>query len=111
LVLELLLSGKKEEALERLRTARGVWEQHGLEADLHLLDSRTLESYFASAGLTDIHCKGLLVTASALGLIRCNEALNRDEAGLLELERQLFEYEILADTGKHMIACGRRSNN
>jgi len=109
MVLELLHCGKRTEALERLGTRRGVWRQSDKEADLHLLDRRTLESCFAAAGLTDVRCKGLLVTSCAWGLAKCKEAIETDEAGVLDLERQLSEYDTLADVGKHIIVSGRRS--
>jgi SAM-dependent methyltransferase len=109
LVLELVHSGKTEEALERLKAARGVWQQQGREADLHLLDRKMLESHFAAAGLTDVLCRGLLVTASALGLAKCREAIASDEAKILWLERQLSEYPMLADVGKQLMVSGRRA--
>jgi SAM-dependent methyltransferase len=109
LVLELLNSRKSEEALERLKTGRGVWKQHGQEADLHLLDRRTLESYFAGAGLAEVVARGLLVTASAWGLSECAKAIVADEADFLRLERQLAEYSIMADAGKQILVTGRRT--
>jgi SAM-dependent methyltransferase len=108
LVLELIGSGKCEEALERLRTAKGVWKQRGQEADLHLLDRKTLESYFSEADLTDIVGKGLLVTASAWGLQKCREAIITDETTLGALERQLSQYAVMADAGKQILVTGRR---
>jgi hypothetical protein len=109
LVLELVHFEKTEEALERLKAGRGVWQQQGQEADLHLLDRNTLESHFAAAGLIDVLCRGLLVTASAWGLAKCREEIASDETNFLRLERQLSEYPMLADAGKQLMVSGRRA--
>jgi hypothetical protein len=75
---------------------------------LHLLDRQTLASHFDNAGLVDISCKGLLLTASALGLRRCKEAIAADAAAVLQLERQLSEVAVMADAGKQILATGRK---
>jgi SAM-dependent methyltransferase len=108
LVLELLHVGKKEEALERLRTRRGMFRYRGEEAELHLLDRRTLESYFAASGLQQIVSFGLLVTASALGMPACTQRLLEDETGLMQLERNLGAIPALADNGKQLLVVGRK---
>ena len=109
LVLELLRSGKTVEALERLTTGRGVWKQHGQEADLHLLDRHTLELSFAAAGLRDVVCSGLLVGVNACGLGDWKKAMEADELGCLNLERQLSQHPVMADAGKQIIVSGRRA--
>jgi 2-polyprenyl-6-hydroxyphenyl methylase/3-demethylubiquinone-9 3-methyltransferase len=108
LVLELLRSGKTEEALERLQSRRGVWKQHGKEADLHLLDCQTLASYFARAGLSDVSCKGLLVGVSVCGLEEWGKSMAANESSCLELERRLAQHPAMVDAGKQIIASGCR---
>jgi SAM-dependent methyltransferase len=108
LVLELLRSGKTEEAIERLRTGQGVWKQHGQEADLHLLNRQNLESYFACAGLSDVSCRGLLVGVSARGLEEWRKSMAANESSCLELERLLAQHPVMVDAGKQIIASGRR---
>ncbi|GIE51433.1 hypothetical protein Ani05nite_49670 [Amorphoplanes nipponensis] len=109
LVLELLRDGREQEALRRLATRRGVWRQHGLEADLHLLDRARLEAACAAAGLTDIRTRGLLVTAAALGRDELNHRLTTDGDAHLALERRLLESPLLADTGKQLLVTARRA--
>ena len=108
LVLELIRMGRPEEALRRLETRRGIFRQGMDEAELHLFDRRALEDLFAAAGLVDVSCHGLLVTASAWGKTRCTEALPADEAAFLGLERRLMADPAMADAGKHIMASGRR---
>jgi SAM-dependent methyltransferase len=108
LVLELLRDGREEEARHRLTTRRGVWRQHGREADLHLLDRARLEAAFTAAGLTDIRTRGLLVTATPLGRDELARRLTTDREAHLALERQLLESPLLADTGKQLLVTGRR---
>jgi SAM-dependent methyltransferase len=108
LVLELMRMGKTEEALQRLETRRGVFRQGNSIAELHLFDRAGLEALFASAGLVDIRCHGLLVTASAWDKARSTEAALADEAAFMALERRLMADPAMADAGKHIIASGRR---
>jgi SAM-dependent methyltransferase len=108
LVLELLREGRAEEALERLATRRGVWRQHGREADLHLLDRSRLEAAFAAAGLTGIRGHGLLVTAAALGRDELTTRLTAARESHLALERHLLADPLLADTGKQLLVTGRQ---
>ncbi len=108
LVLELLRLGKRDEALQRLETRRGVWRQGTTTAELHLYDSAALKRIFESAGLVDVSCQGLLISASAWDKARCTDAAIADEDGFLELERRLMADSAMADAGKHIIASGRR---
>jgi hypothetical protein len=108
LVLELLRDGRQEEALRRLATRRGVWRQHGLEADLHLLDRARLEAAFTAAGLTGIRTHGLLVTAAPLGREELAHRLTTDRDAHLAVERRLLDSPLLADTGKQLLTTGRR---
>jgi SAM-dependent methyltransferase len=108
LVLELLNAGRQDEALERLHTRRGLWRTHGHEAELHLLDRRTLEIHFAAAGLERIVTAGLLITASAWGVPRLTAALAADEGATLALERKLTADPALADCGKQLLVTGYR---
>jgi SAM-dependent methyltransferase len=109
LVMELLTTGKLDEARERLRTRRGLWRTHGHEAELHLLDRRTLESHFAAAGLQRIATAGLLVTAGAWGVPRLTAALVEDEAATLALERQLAADPALVDCAKQLLTIGYKA--
>lgn len=108
LVLELVRLGKSAEAMERLRSGRGVFSFGGQQADLFLYDSRTLQAQFADAGLGAIDCRGLLVTSSAWGSEGCSKAMASDESGFLDLERELSRSPAMADAGKHLFASGRR---
>lgn len=108
LVLELLNAGKHNEALERAETHLGLWQLHGHEAEMHLMDRETIESYFAAAGLTEIVAAGLLVTASAWGMPRCKEMLMNDEEKVLQLERKLAGHPRLADAAKQILVTGRK---
>jgi SAM-dependent methyltransferase len=108
LVLELIRAGKADESLARLRTRRGVFAVGDQQADVYLYDSQTLQSHFAAAGLTEISCHGMLVTSSAWGRDGCTEAMASDEAGFLDLERELASFPVMADAGKHLFVSGRR---
>jgi SAM-dependent methyltransferase len=108
LVLDLIRIGKRDEALMRLRSRRGVFTQGGHQAELHLYDRQALVADFKAAGLVDIQCRGLLVSSSAWGSEGCAKAMAEDEEGALNLDRRLSEFPVMADTGKHLIAWGRR---
>ena len=108
LVLELVRLGKSAEAVERLRSGRGVFAFGGQQADLFLYDRRTLQAQFADAGLVDVNCSGLLVTSSAWSSSGCSQAMASDEAAFLDLERALSRFPAMADAGKHLFASGRR---
>ena len=109
LVLELLRNNKEEEAQDRLKTRAGVWKQHGVEADLHLLDRDTLEAYFRGAGLADVRTRGLLVTASAWGIESCQAQMTSNELAFLQLERTLSRFSAVADVGKQILTVGRKA--
>lgn len=108
LAMELLGSDRQDEALRRLRSGRGVFRQGSFTAGLRLYDRHTLEADFAAAGLVDIECCGLVMMASAWGREGCAKAMMEDEAGYLQLERELSMQRVLADTGLHLFASGRR---
>jgi SAM-dependent methyltransferase len=108
LVLELIRLGKPAEAVERLRTGRGVFAFGGQQADLFLYDSRSLQAQFAAAGLIDVDCRGLLVSSSAWGSEGCSRAMTADETAFLDLERALSCFPAMADAGKHLFVSGRR---
>jgi SAM-dependent methyltransferase len=108
LVLELMRMGRTDEALRRLETRRGVFRQGASTAELHLFDRAALERLFAGAGLIDVSCHGLLVTASASDKAQAAQAVQADEASFLALERRLMADPAMADAGKHIIASGRR---
>jgi hypothetical protein len=108
LVLELVSLRKIEDALRILNTGRGVFTYRGETANLHVYDRRTLESYFAAAGLIDLECHGLLISMSALGRHACLRAIARDKLAFLDEERRLGQFSAIADLGKHLVICARR---
>lgn len=108
LALELVGSGRDDEALERLSTGRGVWRVEDREADLHLLDRDRLVAAFHRAGLVDVRAAGLLVSAGALGREGLLSRATQDYDGLIALERRLADLPVLADAGKQLLVTGRR---
>jgi len=108
LVLELVGSGRADEAAERLSTRRGVWRIEGAAADLHLLDRAALSAAFEAAGLTEVRAAGLLVSAGALGRDRLQDLLAADYDAVLEQERRWSADPVLADAGKQLLITGRR---
>ena len=108
LVLELLRLDRREEALLRLRTGRGVWAVDGVEADVHLYDHAELRRDFLAAGLEEVSGHGLLGSASTIGSAGCTRAMQEDEAGFLALERVLSDDALMIDCGKHLFMSGRR---
>jgi SAM-dependent methyltransferase len=108
LILELLRDGRSEEALDRLRSRRGVWAQAGQVADLHLLDRAGLERAMVAAGLREVQVVGLLVGVTALGRAAFLDRLAADPEGQLALERALAGAPVMADAGKQLFASGRR---
>jgi len=108
LVLELVASGRRYEALQCLETRTGTWVQGEQCADNHLLDRDRLVEAFRCAGLNDVRARGLLVGASALGRQQLIESLARDWDGQVALERRLAESPLLADLGKQLLVSGRR---
>jgi SAM-dependent methyltransferase len=110
LILELLNRDLTDEALTRMDTRLAVWRQGDHETEYHLLDKRTLEAYFAQAGLQRISSYGLLVTFSAWGRPKLQEAILRDERSVLSLEKRLSECPELVDVAKQILVCGYRQS-
>ncbi|MEO8289045.1 MAG: class I SAM-dependent methyltransferase [Chloroflexota bacterium] len=108
LVLELIASGKDDEALVRLQSRMGTWVLDGQQADNHLFDRERLENAFRRASLTEVCSKGLLVGASALGRDELTGRLTNDWEAQLTLERTLAQSPLLADLGKQLLVSGRR---
>lgn len=108
LALELIARAEPELAVERIESGRGVWEQHGQSADLHLFGRATLEVAFEDAGFVDVRSYGLLVGASALGREGLMKALENDYVGRLAIERRLAEVPALVDVAKQILVTGRR---
>ena len=104
-----LRAGQVQEGLDELGRRRGVWTQHGVSADLHLLDRVRLEAAFVSAGLGDVVSSGLLVSASVVGLDELIRGLTEDWDAQMARERQLMREPMLADLGKQLLVCGRRA--
>jgi len=107
LTIELLRAGKREEALERLRTHQGVWQTDGQSADLHLLHRERLEAAFTAAGLQDVRSYGLLVGASIDGRDQLARDLKEDPEARLTSERELMAFPQVADLGKQLLVEGR----
>ena len=109
LVLELVASAKRDEALQCLETRTGIWVQGEHCADNHQLDRDRLVKAFRRAGLSGIFAHGLLVGASALGRQQLIERLTHDWDGQMALERRLAESPLLVDLGKQLLVSGRRA--
>lgn len=107
LAIELLRAGRREEAMDRLRTHQGLWRMDGQSAELHLLHHERLESAFTAAGLQDIRSYGLLVGASVDGREQLTQELEEDSAARLTNERELMAFPLLADLGKQLLIEGR----
>jgi SAM-dependent methyltransferase len=107
LAIELLRAGKREEALERLRTHQGVWQTDGQSADLHLLHRERLEAALTTAGLEDISSHGLLIGATVDGRDQLAQSLEEDLETRLATERELMSFPELADLGKQLLVEGR----
>jgi SAM-dependent methyltransferase len=110
LVLELIRAGRVVEALERLRSRRGLWAMGGYAAELHLFDRDGLERMMAAAGLESVQVAGLLVSASAVGRDALAARLAEDPNGQLAVERALAVEPAMADAGKQLFASGRRQS-
>lgn len=111
LALELLRAGKREEALERLRTHQGVWRLDGQSAELHLLHRERLETAFTAAGLQEVRSSGLLAGASVDGRDHLAQELEENPEARLATERELMSFPLLADLGKQLLVEGRVSSN
>jgi len=107
LAIELLRAGKQEEAFERLRTHRGVWQTDGQSADLHLLHRERLEAAFTAADLQGVRSYGLLVGASVDGRDQLVRDLKEDPEARLASERELMAFPPVADLGKQLLVEGR----
>jgi SAM-dependent methyltransferase len=108
LILDLLRTGRTDEALLRAAHDHGELRYAGTAADLHLYDRETLRRDFSAAGLQDVACRGLLISASVYGREACTEAMTTDADGFLAVERRLSANTALADAGLHLFASGRR---
>ena len=108
LVLELVSLRQVDDAVRILNTGRGVFTHRGETAHLHVFDRRTLETYFAAAGLIELECHGLLISMSALGRDACVRAIASDKLALLDEERKLGRFSAIADLGKHLVIVARR---
>ena len=108
LVLELLRHDKQSEAMERLQTRRGRFRQGDRTASLYLYDRQTLDAHFVAAGLVDVRCHGLAVSASAVDRAGCGEAMADDEDSAMALERLLSADPAMADAGLHILAIGHK---
>ncbi len=107
MAVEKLRAGAVDTAFAEVSLRRGTWTQHGISADLHLLDRTRLEAAFRAAGLTDVVSAGLLVSASTLGLQTVIARLDDDWEGQLACERRLMAEPALADLGKQLLVTGR----
>lgn len=108
LVLELLRTGRPDEAARRVGTRVGRWRQGERWADHHLLDRARLERAFEDAGLVDVRSFGLLTTATAAGAAAFADRLAADRDGVMAVERALMSHPVLADAGKQLLVVGHR---
>lgn len=107
LVQELLDAGAAADAVQRMETRQGVWQQQDVHADMHLLDTMRLRVDAANAGLENVSVHGLLVSWSALGRAEMQIQLESDWEGRLAIERRLARDPWMADLGKQLLMIGR----
>lgn len=107
LAVELGRDGKVDEAEERVRTRRGIWQMDGCAADLHLFDARGLEDAMAAAGLVDVVVHGLLCGWTIKGRERFFADLADDPVTWAAREAEWARDAGLADLGKQLLAIGR----
>lgn len=108
LVMELISAGDVDQATDRAQTRRARWVRDGRVVEYHLLDAARLHAAFESGGLVDVSIEGLLVSWTALGRNGWYARASRDPAGTAALERALTQLAPLADTGKQLLAIGRK---
>lgn len=108
LVLELLGRGDPAQAVERALSRTGRWTRGGLIVEHHLLDAGSLRRAYEDAGLTAVEVRGLLVAAAAVGHARFYSELDEEWEATLDRERTLSRVEALAESGKQLLAIGRR---
>lgn len=108
LVVELLRRGEETEAFERLGGRVARWSEAGEVAEYHLFDASALRRVLKRAGLEGVEVRGLLVTASILGMEELTRRLATDRERQISLDRRLSESSHLADLGKQLIGWGRR---
>ncbi len=108
LCLELCRSGRADEAARCAAERRGVWEQHGRRAAMHLFDREALATAATSAGLVDVEVRGLLVGFSLLGRHPLDAALEQDYERQLDRERGWSAIPPFTDLGKQLLLTARR---
>jgi SAM-dependent methyltransferase len=108
LVVELIRTGRSDEAMRCVSTRRGLFEQAGHSASLHLYDRDTLESEFVAAGLVEVRSHGLAVGATALGRAGLTAAMQADEERTMAGERVLSNDRSMTDCGLHILTIGRK---
>ena len=108
LVVELIRTGRVEEAMRSLSTRRGLFEQAGHSASLRLYDRDSLESDFTAAGLVEVRSHGLAVGATALGRAGLTAAMQADEEQTMAGERVLSDDRSMTDCGLHILTIGRK---
>jgi SAM-dependent methyltransferase len=109
LVATLLHERRAAEALERARSARGRWAPAGAPAaEMNLFDRVGLTHLARDAGFVDVEARGLLVSASVLGVDALATDLTRARSDAMATEQALSEIPALADLGKQLLVTGRR---
>ena len=107
-VLELVRSGKNDEAMTCLNARTDIRHINGENANVHLFDEKILRSHFESAGLRLIQSYGLLASASAYGSAECNQRLQEDEYSFIQCESALSSSPLFINLGKHIFMIGQR---
>lgn len=109
LVATLLHEGRADDAVQRATTRRGRWQPEGAPAaELTLFDRGDLTARVQRAGFSDVEARGLLVSASILGVAEFTARLEHNERATMATERALAEQNGLADLGKQLLVTGRR---
>jgi SAM-dependent methyltransferase len=111
LVMELGANGRWDEAIERARTARGLWsppEAAGRSTEVRLFDRVTLETLATEAGFADVRTIGLLVSFTAGGRDAYSAAQTYAADASRLLDRELAQIPAVADAGKQLLLTARR---
>ena len=109
LVLELLHSGRVQEAFERLSTRRGLFHFGDHAASLHLYDRANLAADMTAAGLESLRFHGLAAGATAIGRSGLARNMAENETETLRAERILADDSAMVDCGLHILGIGTRT--
>jgi len=107
LTLELLGTGRIEEAVERARSLTAEYRSANVAVRHWLFTADHLRQWLTQAGLVDVEVCGLLVSWSAFGRDHVTSQLAHDPETICGLDRRLAGLSPLADAGKQLLGMGR----